>query len=171
MTTVYDVRPDRLIPKLAEKLKQIPEVAPPEWAPHVKTGAHREKPPERADWWHVRMAAILRKVYVYGPIGTARLASAYGGARDRRDAPNKAVSGSGSIARTGFQQLEKAGLVTIIKGKGRIISAKGRKLLDAAAREALKETPKAEPELKQVMQVAVPVSKPPAEATPPKPAP
>jgi small subunit ribosomal protein S19e len=143
MTTVYDVRPDRLIPKVAEKLKQVAEIVPPEWASYVKTGPHREKPPEQGDWWHIRMAAMMRKVYVYGPIGTSRLAAAFGGSRDRRDAPNKSVKGSGSIARKGLQQLEKAGFITVIKGKGRIISPKGRKFLDAAAREASKEPAKA----------------------------
>jgi small subunit ribosomal protein S19e len=139
MTTVYDVPPEMLIPKLAEKLKQVPEIAPPEWAPYVKTGLHKEKPPENPDWWHTRMAAILRKVYVFGPVGTARLSARFGGAHDRRDSPNKSVRGSGSISRKGLQQLEKAGLIQNIKGKGRTVTAKGRKLLDNTAYEVSRQ--------------------------------
>jgi small subunit ribosomal protein S19e len=147
MTTVFDVLPEALIPKVAEKLKQVAEIQPPEWAAFVKTGPHREKPPERPDWWHVRMAAILRKVYVNGPVGTSRLSASFGGARDRRDAPNKAVKGSGSISRKGLQQLEKAGLISNIKGKGRIVTPKGRKFLDNAAYEVAQELAKTNPEL------------------------
>jgi small subunit ribosomal protein S19e len=143
MTTVFDVPPEALIPKVADKLKQVPEVVPPEWAAFVKTGPHREKPPEKPDWWHIRMAAIMRKVYVYGPVGTSRLAARFGGARDRRDSPNKAVKGSGSISRKGLQQLEKAGLITNIKGKGRVVTPKGRKFLDNAAHEVEMDRAKA----------------------------
>ena len=146
MTTVYDVPPGQLISKLAEKLKQVPEIVPPEWAPCVKTGLHREKPPESPDWWHTRMAAILRKVYVYGPVGTSRLSARFGWSHDRRDSPNKSVSGSGSISRKGLQQLEKAGLVQNLKGKGRTVTPKGRKLLDNTAYEVLKEMALAKPE-------------------------
>ncbi|MBM4249132.1 MAG: 30S ribosomal protein S19e [Euryarchaeota archaeon] len=145
MTTVFDVPPEALIPRVAEKLKQVAEIQPPEWAAFVKTGPHREKPPERPDWWHLRMAAILRKVYMLGPVGTSRLSARFGGARDRRDSPNKAVKGSGSISRKGLQQLEKAGLIQNIKGKGRTVTAKGRQFLDNAAREVALEGPRAAP--------------------------
>jgi small subunit ribosomal protein S19e len=145
MTTVFDVPPEALIPKVADKLKQVAEIQPPEWAPFVKTGPHREKPPEKPDWWHTRMAAILRKVYVNGPVGTSRLSASFGGARDRRDSPNKAVKGSGSISRKGLQQLEKAGLISNIKGKGRIVTPKGRKFLDNAAHEVALDLAKAAP--------------------------
>ncbi len=147
MTTVFDVPPEALIPKVADKLKQFAEIQPPEWAPFVKTGPHREKPPENPNWWHARMAAILRKVYVLGPVGTSRLSARFGGARDRRDAPNKAVKGSGSISRKGLQQLEKAGLISSIKGKGRVVTPKGRKFLDNSAHEVAQELARANPAL------------------------
>lgn len=147
MTTVFDVPPSALISRLAERLKQMPETAPPEWAAFVKTGPHREKPPERGDWWHLRMAAILRKVYIYGPVGASRLTAHFGGTRDRRNAPNISVKGSGSISRKGLQQLERAGLITSAKGKGRMITPKGRKLLDSIAHEVALELEKTLPEL------------------------
>ena len=58
--------------------------------------------------------------------------------RDRGSKPNRAKKGSGSIVRESLQQLEKAGLVQSVKGEGRIVSAKGRSLLDNAAHEVRK---------------------------------
>lgn len=139
MTTVYDVPATPLIRNVAEKLKGEKAISPPAWAPYVTTGIHAEKPPVEADWWHVRAAAVLRKVYVMGPVGTERLRSEFGGSRDRGVKPNRAKKGSGSVIRESLQQLEKAGLLSSVKGEGRTVSAKGRSLLDNAAHEVRKE--------------------------------
>lgn len=133
MTTVYDVPADPLIREVATKLKGETAIAPPAWAPYVTTGIHAEKPPVESDWWHTRAAAVLRKVYVLGPIGTERLRSEFGGSRDRGSKPNRAKKGSGSVIRESLQQLEAAGLVENVKGEGRRVSAKGRSLLDNSA--------------------------------------
>lgn len=135
LTTVYDVPADRLIHAIADKLRAESAVATPDWAPFVTTGIHREKPPTNREWWHTRAAAILRKVYVEGPIGTERLRAEFGGTRDRGVRPNRAKSGSGSIVRTTLQQLEQAGLVVQVKGEGRRVTPKGQKLLDNTAHE------------------------------------
>ncbi|MGB1697614.1 MAG: 40S ribosomal protein S19, partial [Thermoplasmatota archaeon] len=91
MTTVYDVPPTALISKVASDFAGVEEIQAPEWAPFVKTGIHREKPPVDAEWWNVRVAAVLRKVYTDGPIGTERLREHFGGYRDRGSKPNKAT--------------------------------------------------------------------------------
>ena len=135
MTTVYDVPATPLIQQVAAKLKGENAIQPPQWAPFVTTGIHAEKPPVEADWWHTRAAAVLRKVYVMGPIGTERLRAEFGGSRDRGSKPNRAKAGSGSIVRECLQQLEKAGFVENVKGEGRRVSAKGRSLLDNSAHE------------------------------------
>ena len=147
MTTVYDVPPQMLIDLTAAKLRELPEITPPEWAEDVKTGTHVETQPVQDDWWHVRTAAVLRKVYLYGPIGTERLSAEFGGAKDRRVKPYKAVKGSRSIVRHSLQQLESAGLIEADKNRGRIITAKGQSLLDNTAREVMKELASADPEL------------------------
>ena len=136
MTTVYDVPAPALIQEAAKRLHDVKAVEVPEWAPFVKTGVHTEKPPVQADWWHTRVAAVLRKVYVDGPIGTEQLRAHFGGHRDRGSKPNRAVKGSGSIARTALQQLEAAGLVQTVLAKGRIVTAQGRSLMDDAAHAA-----------------------------------
>lgn len=135
MTTVHDVPSNPLIEVLAAKLRELPEVEPPEWAPFVKTGVHKERPPVQPDWWFTRSAAVLRKVYLRGPIGTERLRSAYGGKRDRGSKPYRASKGSGAILRTTLQQLEAAGLVELVKSKGRRVTPKGQSLVDNTARE------------------------------------
>lgn len=133
MSTVYDVPADQLIPRIAEELKKAKEVTPPEWTHYVKTGAHKEKPPTNPDWWYIRCASILRRLYVKGPSGVARLRTAYGGRKRRGVRPNHFRKGSGHIIRTALQQLEQAGLVEHDKGTGRQLSNKGRSFLDKLA--------------------------------------
>jgi small subunit ribosomal protein S19e len=137
MKSVYDVPADRLIKKAAEKLKDIPEVKIPDWMEFAKSGAHRERPPEQGDFWHVRCAAMLRKLYLNSPIGVSRMRREYGGRKHRGVKPERFRKGSGSVAREALQQLEKAGLVGHSK-KGRHITGKGKSFLDSAAKEASK---------------------------------
>ena len=135
MTTPYDVPPGPLIEALAAKLREKPGIQPPDWARFVKTGVHREKAPVNRDWWHARVAAVLRKVYIEGPIGVERLRGEYGGARDRGAAPDRAKKGSGSILREALQQLEKEKLVENVKGMGRRVTPQGRALVDNTSHE------------------------------------
>jgi len=141
MTTVYDVPASELINKVAQRLKKEKKVTPPEWAPYVKTGTHKELPPLNEDWWYTRCASILRRVYIDGPIGVERLRSFYGGRKNRGSKPERFVKGSGSIVREAVQQLEKAEYVRNAK-KGRVISPAGRSFLDNVANEIKKESVK-----------------------------
>ena len=142
MVTVYDVPAEQLIAKVAVKLREIDTIKPPEWAEYVRTGRHTERAPVQKDWWYTRSASILRKVAIKGPIGTSRLAEEYGGFADRGSRPNKAVKGSRNIARKSIMQLEASGLVAKNKNKGRIVTSRGQKLLDAAAKEVADATSK-----------------------------
>ncbi len=147
MTTVYDVPAALLIERLAKRLKKEKALTPPEWAAFVKTGIHTEKPPTDPDWWYVRLAAVVRKVYLKGPIGSHRLTAEFGGQRDRGAKPDHAVRGSGSIARTALKQLEEAGLLAQIKGRGRTVTPKGRSLLDNEAHAVIETLTKENPAL------------------------
>ena len=134
MTTGRDVPPDVLISKLSEELKEIPEIQPPEWAKYVKLGVHKEFPPENPEWWYVRAASVLRKIYLKGPIGVQRLRLEYGGLRNRGVKPEHFFKGSGSVIRKILQQLEKAELIEKDQGnKGRKITPKGMNLIDRVA--------------------------------------
>ena len=149
MPTPYDVPASLLIDRLARYLKNnVDPIKPPEWAPFVKTGVHKERPPENPDWWYIRCASLLRKIYIKGPIGVERLRSENGGRKDRGVRPEHTMKGSGAIIRNALKQLEEANLVKTVNGKGRIVTSEGRRLLDLLSTEIKRELEKEIPELK-----------------------
>jgi len=155
LPTPYDVPPDKLIERLARYLKrEVEAVRPPEWALFVKTGSHAQRPPQDPDWWYVRCASLLRKLYIHGPLGVERLRSMYGGRKDRGHRPEHHRKAGGSIIRKALQQLEAAGLVEkLTDGRGhvvgRVLTPKGRSLLDRLATEVKRELEKVIPGLEK----------------------
>ena len=150
MVHALDVPADMLIRAVARKLKErySDYVKPPSWAFFAKTGAHKEKPPSDPDWWYVRAASMLRKLYKTGePIGIETFRTIYGGRQNRGSAPEHFRKGSGSVARKILQQLERAGLVRTVPGKGRVLTPEGRSLLDRTAKEVFEELVKERPDL------------------------
>ena len=147
MTHPTDVPPAAFLPRLAAELRSRNVVAPPAWAAFAKTGVHKQRAPVDPDWWYLRSASVLRKVYLKRAIGVSRLSSEYGGKRDRGSAPYHARTGSRAVLREIVQQLEKAGLLQPYKGRGRRVSASGQKLLDAVSRDLLKGLAGQRPEL------------------------
>ena len=147
MTHPFDVPASALLPRVATELRTRQLVSPPPWAAFVKTGVSRQQAPTQPDWWYLRSASVLRKIYLKGPTGVQRLSADYGGRRDRGSAPYHARSGSRAILREIVQQLEKSGLVKARKNQGRQVSPQGLKLLDSAARAALTELAQQRPEL------------------------
>ncbi|MHA1616024.1 MAG: 30S ribosomal protein S19e [Candidatus Njordarchaeales archaeon] len=138
MLIPYDVPPSALIKKLAERLKEIPQIKMPEWARFIKTGPHRERPPIQPDWWYLRAASLLYQVYMRGPIGVGYLRKHYGRRKNRGSRPERKVKAGAKIIRTCLQQLEAAGLV-VKTVEGRKVSSKGQKLLNEVATEVGKE--------------------------------
>ncbi|MFP4006076.1 MAG: 30S ribosomal protein S19e [Candidatus Hadarchaeia archaeon] len=136
--SIKDVHPEKLTEKLSEELKGWEEVEPPEWSHFVKTGSHKERPPEQPDWWYLRTASILRNVYERGPIGVSRLRSLYGGRKKRGSAPERFRKGSGKVVRTALQQLEEAGLVEK-SNSGREIAPDGMSLLERLSNRLVSE--------------------------------
>ena len=147
MTTVYDAPVGPFLERLAEHLKAEGKVPPPEWAPFVRTGVHTEKAPVNPDWWYLRVAAVLRKVYTRGPIGTSRLAAEYGGRRDDGSAPYHPRGGSRGILRHAVQVLETAGYLQPDEKRGRVVSPQGRKVLDRIAYDFILKLAAERPEL------------------------
>jgi len=137
MTTLHDVPANEAIHRLAEELKAKGDFSPPGWAQYAKTGVHKERQPDDPGWWYTRVASIFRYICLQGPTGVRRLTSKYGGKKNRGSKPERVRSGSGSIARTALQQLEKAGYVAkTTKSKrslGRSITPSGQKFLDSVA--------------------------------------
>ena len=149
MTTVFDVPSKDLIDAVAKKLQEDKSIVIPEANIYSKTGVHNENPPVSKNWWHTRCASILRKIYISNVVGVEHLKAEYGGNRDRGVKPNRARSGSGTIVRRAVQQLEKAGYVTKIKGKGRMLTPKGKSFLDNTSNELLNQIGDRYPELKK----------------------
>jgi small subunit ribosomal protein S19e len=147
MTHPTDVPAATLLPRLAAELKSRNAVSPPPWAAFVKTGVHKQRSPVDPEWWYLRSASVLRKVYLKRAIGVTRLSAEYGGKRDRGSAPYHARPGSRAIAREIVQQLEKAGFLQPYKGRGRRVTASGQKLLDTVSRDLLKALVASRPEL------------------------
>ena len=140
MTTVFDVPADLLIKKVAEEFKENDKINSPAWSNFVKTGVHKERKPENADWWYVRCASIIRRVYMDGPVGVMSLRTFYGGKKDRGVTPEVFRKGSGAIIRNALHQLEDAGYVEKVEG-GRVVSPQGRSFLDKTAGEVIKDIP------------------------------
>jgi small subunit ribosomal protein S19e len=149
MTTAYDVPAKDLISALTKKLQSESTIVPPEWSKYVRTGVSKENIPEAKDWWHTRCASLLRKLYLNKSMGVERMKAEYGGSLNRGSKPNKAKAGSGAIVRHALQQLETAGYVSKMKGKGRTLTPKGVKLLDNTSFEVKKSLLETYPELKK----------------------
>jgi len=125
---VYDVPASYLIEETAQKLKT--EMEAPKFVDYIKTGVHRERAPQREDWFFVRMASILYRTYRWGVIGTERLRSYYGGRRNRGLKKEHTFKASGKVIRTCVQSLEKLGYLERAKPKGRKVTPKGFQLLN-----------------------------------------
>ena len=164
MVNIYDVQQNELTEKAAQELKKVSEIKPPSWASFVKTGASKDRPPMKRDWWYIRTASVLKNLYKQGPIGVSKLRKKYGGKKNRGYKPEKFYGASGNILRKILQQLEKAGFAKKAdKGvhKGRVITPKGASFLDKiasniagprkkpakAAKQEVKETTEENPKL------------------------
>jgi small subunit ribosomal protein S19e len=150
LITPHDVPASQFIEKLAKYIKEnVEQVQPPAWAAVAKTGSHVEKQPQDPDWWYTRAASVLRKVYVHGPIGLEQLRSDYGGRKGFHVSPNHATKAGGSNIRKILQQLEAAGLIQVTRPKGRVMTPKGRKMLQEISQDLQKDVVKTIPELKK----------------------
>ncbi len=147
MAKAYDVPADVLIDRLADTLKQE-GIKEPVWIPFVKTGSHADKPPQNRDWWYVRCASILRKIYLHGPIGINGLRSEYGGGKPSGYGAAHHRYAGGAIIRNAVHELERLGYIQKFTKNGRIISKDGMKKLDVLASSILSEMIKENPQLR-----------------------
>jgi len=139
MTTAHEVPGDRLVETTKDEVKDLDAVEPPEWAEFAKTGRSQDLPPEEDDWWYTRTASLIRKVYIEGPIGVARLKKEYGSRERKGVEPSHHEEGSGNVIRTSLQQLEEEGLVEQKGGEGRVVTAEGQQFLDGIASDIADE--------------------------------
>jgi len=134
--------------------ENYPQIKPPVWALFVKTGVHKERPPQNPDWWYIRCASLLRKIFLHGPVGISRLRTAYGGRKRRGVKKEHFRKGSGAIIRKILQQLEQAGLVTKTEKDGRILTGDGLSLIYRLSNRIFRDLTRNMPELKKYVTVA-----------------
>jgi len=127
---VNDVDQQLFVRKLGIYLKKIGKVAVPEWVDCVKTGYHKELPPNNPDWLFTRIAAVVRRLYMRNPSGVGGLARRFGGRNCRRGVrPEHTARGSRKIIRYSLQQLEKLGWIRKAQ-RGRKLTRKGKLFMD-----------------------------------------
>ncbi|TFG30251.1 MAG: 40S ribosomal protein S19 [Promethearchaeota archaeon] len=138
--SIYVVEPETLIRTVAEKLKDYPEIKPPEGSKFWKTAFFKELAPyDTENFWYIRCASLLRKVDKHGPIGVNKLRKFYGGRNRRGPGLNHSSRGSGKIIRVALQQLENSKLLEITEKNGRKISSDGKSLLERTAYSILRK--------------------------------
>ena len=137
--SIYTVEPSKLIREIAEKLKEYPEIVPPENSKFWKTAFFKEIAPVEEDFWYIRCASLLRKVNKYKEIGVNRLRKKYGGRNRKGSGLNHSAKASGKIIRVALQQLEKAKLIEITDKNGRKVAKEGHSLLERTAYSILRK--------------------------------
>lgn len=135
MSSIREVESQKFVNTLKDKLKTVKELEPPKWSGILKSGVSRIRPPQQEDFWFVRSASILRRLYIDGNVGVNRLSIYYGGRKKYGHAPAHFQRASRNTIRKILQQLEKSGLVEKEK-RGRKLTSKGRSFLDKLAKEA-----------------------------------
>lgn len=137
--SIYTVEPAKLIQSIAEKLKEYPEIVPPEGSRFWKTAFFKELAPVEEDFWYIRCASLLRKIDKFNEIGVNRLRKKYGGRNRKGSGLNHSAKASGKIIRVALQQLEKANLIEITEKNGRKVAKEGHSLLERTAYSILRK--------------------------------
>jgi small subunit ribosomal protein S19e len=133
MVKVYDVETDKMIKETAKRLREM-GLKKPDFVGLVKSGSHTERPPEQEEFWWMRAASVLRKIYINGNMGVNKLRREYGGRKKFGIRPAHFRPAGGKTNRVALQELEKMGLIKKGEnGKGRVITGAGEKLLDSVA--------------------------------------
>lgn len=135
VNAITKVKPGRAVEKIAASLERDGSVTAPAWALKVKSGVSRERVPSTTGFWFKRSAAVLRTYCLSEgkPLGVQRLRNKYGGRKRHVVSAAHHRKAGGGVLRRVVQQLEAAGFVEKqAKTSGRVITAKGKKFVNAA---------------------------------------
>jgi len=136
--SIYDVEPEELIKLASGELKKYKEMTPPSWTAFAKTGAGKERAPEQKDWYYIRAASVLRKLYTGSPVGISRLRGMYSSKKNRGVKPPRVYKTSGALIRKILKSFETLGFVSKTK-RGRVLTPKGTSFLDKVALQTAKK--------------------------------
>ncbi|KAL2218920.1 40S ribosomal protein S19 [Thermoascus aurantiacus ATCC 26904] len=138
--TVRDVDAQKFIAAYSAFLKRQGKLPIPAWVDTVKTSCSNELPPQNADWFYVRAAAVARHIYLRKTVGVGRLRKVHGSPKNRGSRPSHHVDASGAVDRKILQALEKIGVIEQDEEKGgRRITQAGQRDLDRIAKATLEE--------------------------------
>lgn len=133
VNSVRDVPADAFIKAYAKHLKRVGKLQVPEWTTISKTASFKETQPEDPDWYYVRAAAILRKVYLQGTVGIGALSRHFSAGQKRGVRPTRHAKPSGHVLRSILQQLEQLDLLKKNPRGGRSVTPAGQKDADRVA--------------------------------------
>lgn len=131
--TVRDISADKFIAAYAEVLKNNDKFIVPKWTEIVKTGVHKELAPYDPDWYFIRAAAVVRKVYLRQGTGVGALAKRFGGNYRRGAAPEKHQDAARGLIRSILINLDELKITEKTSKGGRKISRVGQQALDLVA--------------------------------------
>lgn len=137
MSNIFDVKGSELVKLAAQRLKS--SIKKPGYVDFAKSGADHERPPADPDFYYIRSASILRQVYINGPVGTSKLRTRYGSAKEHKVHRHHHMQSGGSVIRDAFASLEALDYIKKTK-KGRVITPKGKSFLDRLSKEIAKDS-------------------------------
>jgi small subunit ribosomal protein S19e len=132
-TTVKDVDQDKIVTGVAVFLKKSGKLKVPDNMDIVKTSKSKELGPANNDWFYVRCASILRRMYHRSPIGVGAVKKIYGARKRNGSQPSHFCRADGAVARRAIQALDHIKLVEKHPDGGRKLSAQGQRDLDRIA--------------------------------------
>ncbi|KNH01779.1 40S ribosomal protein S19 [Perkinsela sp. CCAP 1560/4] len=136
---VKDVDANQWIEAFAQHLKAQGKLNIPEFVDYAKTGVSRVLPPSNPDWFYVKSAAILRRVYIRPFTGIGGLKKVFGSTWGQ-SRPLHFKKASGSVIRKSLQALEALNLIAKSDDEGRVITKIGRRDCDRVAMKLLGRT-------------------------------
>lgn len=99
----------------------------------IKTAKYKELAPYDPDWFYVRCASILRRLYHRSPAGVTQITRIYGGRHRNGVRPSHFCRADSSAVRKAVQALEHVKLIEKHPDGGRRLTSQGQRDLDRIA--------------------------------------
>jgi len=131
--TVRDVPAHKWVKAMAQQFKREGKILVPTCTDFIKTSHGRERAPQNPDWYYMRCASVLRRIYKRPGTGYGGLSKAYGNRKNRGSMPERTIRAATGPIHWACKSLEGLKLIAKGKGKGRIVTPEGRKKADTVA--------------------------------------
>ena len=135
--SIRDAPSWRWIKAVAKHFKNEGKLFVPNCTELIKSSFGRDRAPQNPDWYYIRTAAVLRRVYLRPGSGAGGLSKKYGIKQNRGSQPELATKGCRGLLRSCLQGLERMKLLEKGKNQGRVMTSSGRKLCDTIAHSVI----------------------------------